>query len=356
MSDDLESLSPKEGAEMYIADRDDLREQTSSAHYYRLKQFWEWCDDRGVSNLNDLSGRDLHRYKVYRSKELDLSLSTVRGDLFTLRAYLEFCEVVDAVEPGLNAKVEPLIPSLSGDEGVSDASIEAKRAETILEYLGQFEHASCRHVMFSLAWHVGCRLGALRAIDVEDFYPDPDPADFPDLSEEDLPEGPFIDIRHRPETDTPLKNGSGGERPVNISAETVELVEDYIAVKRKNTTDEYGRNPLFTTSQGRISRSAVRSSFYVLTQPCLLDGDCPHDRDVEECAALKSGHGSLCPSSRAPHAIRTGAITHMRSLGIPAEVVSERVNATEEVIEKHYDKRTAQTRRAQRRDHLEDIL
>jgi site-specific recombinase XerD len=353
---ELDPLAPKAGAEMYLADRDDLRDETSSAHYYRLKQFWEWCDDQNISNLNDLTGRDLHRYKVYRSTERDLSVSTVRGDLFTLRAYLEFCEVIDAVESGLNAKVEPLIPSLSSDEGVSDESIEANRVEAILEHLGRFEYASRRHTMVKLAWHMGCRLGALRAIDLRDFYPDPEPSDFPDLSEAEVPKGPFIALRHRADTDTPLKNGLDGERPVNISEEVVELVKNYVAVKRVETTDENGRKPLFTTAQGRISRSAVRSAFYVMTQPCFLGGGCPHGRDVEDCEALEVGGESLCPSSRAPHAVRTGAITHMRSLGSPAEDVSERVNATEEVIEKHYDKRTAQRRMNQRRSNLEDIL
>lgn len=66
--------------------------------------------------------------------------------------------------------------------------------------------------------------------------------------------------------------------------------------------------------------------------------------------------GSLCPSSYAPHAVRTGSITHQRNMGIPAEIVSERVNATEEIIELHYDKRTEHERMQQRREDLGDLL
>jgi hypothetical protein len=43
----------------------------------------------------------------------------------------------------------------------------------------------------------------------------------------------------------------------------------------------------------------------------------------------------------------------MRSLGIPPDVVSERVNATREVIELHYDERTDVERMEARRSHLE---
>lgn len=42
--------------------------------------------------------------------------------------------------------------------------------------------------------------------------------------------------------------------------------------------------------------------------------------------------------------------------GIPPDVVSERVNATEEIIEKHYDKRTQEDRMRLRRDKLDDLL
>lgn len=352
----LEPLTPRKAVEMYLDERQtELRQNTIDAHYYRLKQFCDWCDRVGIDNLNDLSGRDLHRYKVYRSIEQELSVATVRGDLFTLQMYLEFCEVIDAVTPGLHDRIEPLIPSLSGGEGVSDATIESERVEPILEHLRKFEYAACRHVIFEVAWHVGCRLGALRTLDVGDYYPDPTPEQFSDLAPEEVPAGPCLDFRHRPESETPLKNGRQGERPVNISQEIVELLDDYLRVNRHDVVDDYGREPLFTSAQGRVSGSSIREWFYQITRPCLIE-ECPHDRELDSCEAMEAGKASLCPSSRAPHAVRTGAITHMRSLGIAPEAVSDRVNASQEVIEKHYDQNTARTRTNLRRDDLEEIL
>lgn len=45
-------------------------------------------------------------------------------------------------------------------------------------------------------------------------------------------------------------------------------------------------------------------------------------------------------------------ITEHRSRGVSVEVVSARVNVTPEVVEKHYDERSAEEKRAQRRGAL----
>jgi hypothetical protein len=48
-------------------------------------------------------------------------------------------------------------------------------------------------------------------------------------------------------------------------------------------------------------------------------------------------------------------LMRMRGLDIPAEVVSARVNATQEVIEDYYDERTPRERMEQRREKLGDL-
>lgn len=338
--DDLEPLSPEEGVQMYIEHRKgELAERTLNTHYYRLKQFRQWLEqEAGIENLNDLTGRTFHRYKVHRRDERDLAPSTVHGDFDTLSLFVEFLGVVDAVDPDLKDKV--LVPTVKKQDTISEEELDADRAETILDYLAQFHYASRDHAILLLIWHVGIRTGGVRALDLRDLDLDDD--------------APGISIRHRPETDTPLKNGMAGERDVNVSTEVAEVLQDYIDSRRLDSTDEYGREPLFTTQHGRPSRSTIQVTAYRWTKPCKLGG-CPHDRDPETCEWTKQKFASKCPSTRAPHAIRTGSITHQRNCGVPSEVVSERVNATEGTIERHYDMRTHRERMEGRRDKLEGL-
>jgi len=53
--------------------------------------------------------------------------------------------------------------------------------------------------------------------------------------------------------------------------------------------------------------------------------------------------------------IALAAIMRLRGLDIPAEVVSARVNATQEVIGDYYDERTPRERMEQRREKLGNL-
>jgi hypothetical protein len=37
-----------------------------------------WCEDQGIENLNDLTARDLHEYRVWRRKEFSVSAKRPR--------------------------------------------------------------------------------------------------------------------------------------------------------------------------------------------------------------------------------------------------------------------------------------
>lgn len=105
MSDELEPIAPGEAVEMYLQHREpDLSEKTYYNHKYRLDAFLEFCEERGITNLNNLTGRDLHRFRTWRSQQ-DISKMTLRTNLATLRVFLEFCHTIDAVDEGLREKV-----------------------------------------------------------------------------------------------------------------------------------------------------------------------------------------------------------------------------------------------------------
>ena len=103
MSDGLEPSTLREAVNLYISHRDlEVSTKTLQNRKYRLNAFVEWCSKVEVDNLNDLTGRDLHRYRVWRQQ--DVNLVTLRGQLATLCVFLEFCVSIDVVEPGMRGR------------------------------------------------------------------------------------------------------------------------------------------------------------------------------------------------------------------------------------------------------------
>lgn len=189
----------------------------------------------------------------------------------------------------------------------------------------------------AVLWHTGIRLGTLRVIDLEDI---------------DLEDG-YFQLRHRHDTSTPLKNGKAAERMIAIGPTYCEMLGEYIEHNRPDVFDDYGREPLLTTSHGRMSEGTIREIVYRVTQPCEF-GECPHENDPLSCEFRTHNQRAGCPSSRSPHGIRRGSITHHLRTGVPLEVVADRMNASKVVLALHYDKRTELERMERRREFLQE--
>lgn len=343
--DGLEPLGPEEGRQLYLeARKEELADWTLKSHRYRLKAFVTWCDEQEIENLNDLTGRDLYAYRVWRragnyhDDGEELETVTVKTQMTTVRSFIRFCGDVNAVPEDFYEKVP--IPSVSGSDGVSDSTFDPDRVPEILDYLNRFYYAHRKHVTFLLLWHTGCRLGGARALDLGDCHLDGS--------------NPAVEFVHRPPM-SPLKNGEKGNRWNVVSRHVARVLEDYIDGRREKVTDDEGRAPLLTTKHGRISRTMLRNDMYGVTRPCWYGVPCPHGRDESECEATYFIHASKCPSSRSPHDIRKGRVTEYRREDVPRRVVSDRLNASEDVLDKHYDRRGARERAEQRRNHLRDI-
>lgn len=339
MQDDLEPIEPAEAVQMYLADKDvEFAAATLYSHRSRLGHFLRWCEENSIMNMNELTGRSLHRYRIWRREEGNLAKVTEKTQMDTIRVFIRWAEAIDAVHQDLSTKVTS--PSLNSGDNISDDIVDSEQAEEILQFLQKYEYASIRHVTFTLLWRAALRRGSVVALDIEDYDPD-------DQS---------LEINHRPESNTPIKNKEKGERFIGLTQGTCDILNDWIADRRPNKQDEFGRNPLVTTDQGRVHPGTVQNYVYSLTKPCLISDKCPHDRSIEDCKAAIDGTQAVqCPSSTSPHSVRRGAITYWLSSDLPEAFAVGRANVSPEVIRQHYDRRSQKQLMNQRREYLDNI-
>lgn len=325
---DLDPIDPSTAQELFLDHKGtDCTEATVDNHRYRLNHFVRWCDKADIDNLNNLTGRDIHRYRLWRKDDGNLNKLSLRMQMSTLRVFLKWAGTIEAVSENLYDKV--MVPRVSPEERQRDEILDSEDAEAILHYLSTYEYASTEHVLIALLWQTGIRIGSAHSIDIEDVS-----------IEKEL-----IRLVHRPASGTTLKNGKGGERLIAITPELSELIEAYLNFKRKKITDAYDRKPLFTTTHGRMHPNTIRRLTYRVTSPCYRGEDCPGCK----------GRDGKCDESVSPHSIRRGSITHYLTNDIPVEIVSDRMNVSRRVLNAHYDKRSEEVKLEQRRGYLDNL-
>lgn len=346
----LDPISPRDGISMFHdAMRDEHAESTRRSAKHRLRSFLQFCNEHDINNLNDLNGRDLYNYRTWRREGQgdgydEIKPVTLKSQLATLRRFLRFAANIDAVPPELYEQVK--LPTMKNGEDVSDSTLRPERAIAILDYLEHAHPATRNHIIILLLWTTGARSGALRALDLRDLDLN---GSHPRVS------GPALHFVHRPDTGTPLKNQENGTRWNRINEKTAGYLADYIEYHRHDVTDEYDREPLLTTEQGRPAGNTIRTNLYRVTRPCWRGEPCPHDRDVDNCEYTHLDKASQCPSARSPHDVRSGRVTHYRREDVPRQVVQDRLNASEDILDRHYDRRTDLEQAEQRSDYLPDL-
>ncbi|MEA5386790.1 site-specific integrase [Haloarculaceae archaeon H-GB11] len=323
----LEPIGPGTARELFLQHKEgDCSDSTVRNYKYHLKSFVEWCHSQEIDNLNDITGRDLQQFRLWRQNEFDISRMTVKNHMSSMRVFLKWAASIEAVPSELYDKV--LIPRVPPEDRKRDEMLDHDAAKEIIEYLGQYHYASAEHVIMAILWETGIRSGGLRAIDTDDV----------------LFDRQALRILHRPEQGTPLKNGERGERLVAISDELRTIISDYLQDRRDEVSDDFGRDPLITTTQGRMTLGTIRRAVYKVTSPCWRDNDC------RDCAGVAE---EKCPKAVCPHAVRRGSITYHLSEDVPEKVVSDRMNVSQKVLEEHYDERSEEVKLEQRRRYLE---
>lgn len=342
---DPEELPPEEAVGRWLdGKRSEITTSTIYNYGYQLKLWHEWCEEVGIEVVGDLIPADMDAYKAERA-QFAKNL-TLREELRTLKQHISWLDKsLDAVEDDLAEAID--LPNVDQSEKTSETILAPEDSIALIQfYRSSPEHLGTRaHVVLELAWITGARRGGLRAIDIRDI---------------DLEEG-FVDIRHRPRSDTPLKNKIFGQRSVSIGPPAVAAIERYLEHYRFDVHDDENRQPLLASRVGRPTPTTITDWSYSATQPC-LHSDCPHGKERESCDYTKYNHSSKCPSSRSPHPIRSGSITWQLNCGVPPEVVAGRVNASIDIVRWHYDWATESQRwrrlhehRQQRRQYVSNL-
>lgn len=331
MSGHDRDLSPAEARSRFIRAREpENRPSTVRSYDNRLAEFITWCQDRGIDSMRELDGWLLDDYRQHLDQTGNAP-STIKGKVVAVMQLLEYCERIGVVDEDVADALE--CPTVPKPDQTSDAKLDPAAAKALLQY---FRNSAARygtspHVALELLWHVGCRTSCLLALDLDDWRPDERTLCF----------------RHRPPTE--LKGGHEHERNVVVSQPVADALNYYLERERWDKRDDEGRRPLLTTTHGRPVGASIQGWTYQATQPCLHQR-CPHNRTRDTCEYTQRNHASKCPSSRSPHAIRTGSITWQLNRGLDYVAIAKRVAAAPETIRRYYDKPDLDEELARRRD------
>ena len=335
-----ENMTPRQARREFLkARRGNVKESSFRTYKYPTQHFVEFCEENEIDTIGKVGGYIIESWKQNRKQE-DITQMTLHNNAKTLRVFIRWCEKAELLDRGTADRME--IPEVTKEQAVSNEKVPLEQAEQILRYLNTYEYASRRHALFKTMWHTGCRISGAIALDVDDLVSDQKTT--------------VLQFRNRKVQGTPLKNGNDSERNVSLTEDIHGVLVDYIEGKRPDVTDEYDREPLFCTDLQRIERQRAYKNFTALSRPCMVTNSCPHDREKDHCdAAQKKKESFGCPSSKSLHPIRRGSITYHIDRGWPKEKLSERVDVSVEVLNKHYDARSKEQEREGREQFL-DLL
>jgi site-specific recombinase XerC len=336
-TDELPTLQDK--YEDFLSQRRDRSPATIAQYKRTIPDFIDYAAEQSITTPGELTTNLIDAYD-----------STLRARYGSDATILTYTKNVRTWLDWLNTRGlcdDTLVAMLSKEElGLSpnarDIAIPAKYAQHILKQLRTRAQGTPVHAVMEFIWNGGPRLGDAHSADCKDFQPDSN----------------TIAFRHRPDEGTRLKNGSerdnkpgDGERNILVSDTVVQALQLYIGTERPDTTDEYGREPLFATERGRASKSTLRRWLYEATS-CRW---APESRDGPVCDGDCDPDSNVCPYSYHPHAIRRGAIVHHLSNDLRRDRASERFDVAVPTLKRHYDPRTKDRKKQDRADAVRQV-
>jgi site-specific recombinase XerD len=124
---ELEPIEPQTAVELYLTDREaEVRPATLKGHRSRLNKFVEWCEKEEIHNLNGLTGRQLHQFRIWRRDDGNLAPPSEKSQMDTLRVFIRWLGTIDGVDPDLHHKVRS--PAYNRGEHAREVMIDSERA------------------------------------------------------------------------------------------------------------------------------------------------------------------------------------------------------------------------------------
>ena len=320
-------LSVKDGIDKYInRKRQSWNGETPRTYRKSLNTFLEYTIEADIETLSDLTQWKVGNYTEWLlGREIEngehYEKTTIESKQKQARTWIKWLGSQGFVDRGLYVSIEVI--KVEDHESSRD---DAPDPATIRELLAIYRNSkkwqgTRRHALLELIAHVGARRLGIRSLDVADW----------DSDERTLT------FRHRPDKGTRLKCGPKHERKVILSEEPARALDLYIARERHDKRDEFGRQPLFTSRQGRPAKSTMSNWVYRATVPCIVE-QCPHSRQRKNCEwAHQQTKASQCDSSTSPHPLRHTSITWQLNIGRSIQDVAARAGTTPGVIRRYYD-------------------
>lgn len=104
-----------------------------------------------IDNLNNVTGRDLHRFKLFR--KAGVNDVTLKSQMDTLRVFIRFCQSVDGCIDGLSESINS--PSLGDPDNRGTDVLPRGKAESVLAYYDKYRSGRVEHALFRLLWESG---------------------------------------------------------------------------------------------------------------------------------------------------------------------------------------------------------
>ena len=319
---DPPNLEIEEAIEKFlIRNRVDWNGETERTYRKSLDTFEAFAAKAEIETLSDMALWSVGNFTDFLLGR-DYARATVQSKQKQTRRWIKWLEGQGLVPVGTHLAIEVI--KLDDSEQTSSDILKPEAIRDYLVYYRQTPRwrGTRRHALLETIGHVAARRGCIRVLDVSDWDS----------------ESRTLIFRNRPETDTRLKEGDSHERKVVLAPEPAQVLDEFIAQNRIQKHDDHGRSPLFTSRQGRPTKSTITDWTYQATLPCIKK-KCPHSKERHKCEwVTKQTKSSQCPSSSSPHPIRRGSITWQLNLGRDIEDVAERAATTPDVIRRYYDR------------------
>jgi hypothetical protein len=84
---------------------------------YDLARLLEYCEYADVSDLSELSSRDLEGFKQWRTRDANIGLAPLHGQLDNIRVFIRWCGTIEIFDSGLADEID--MPDIDTSDIVS---------------------------------------------------------------------------------------------------------------------------------------------------------------------------------------------------------------------------------------------